>query len=281
VKSVNRDYKKPRIVSLWGGALFFILQTMPPLALGGDYLFFATYRPILASPKDCPAFELIMEEFETEDAAKARKKTFFLEDGYRDKNADVIKPGRVGLVYQYQGRSPGLFGNCVYKKYSSISGLSEEDARNSLRAHAKEYSKYFVSDPEVIKVWTGNGYFTKVTRNYDGVEVTYTSQQSSSGRTLVMAKIRNTHTDKLARLFFRVNGQMLKTPVDVNPLGEATLSLGKDVEHFGAALQLHEPQDKESTSDEIMNSIKAMVREEITIKGGKMKAGRNSADLRG
>ncbi|WP_132259723.1 hypothetical protein [Paucimonas lemoignei] len=262
------------------GILCMAAIAQSPAARAGDYLFVGVHRPPLANNKACPRFALVTEEFQTEDEAKAFKKSFLANKEFMDKSTEIFKPGRTGLVYQYQGHSPGLHGKCVFTKYSTAIGRDEPSARDNLAAHVRTFREYFISEPEVIKVWDRSG-LDRITRHYDGVEVTYLVRKTPSASTVV-AQIRNTNPDKLARLFFRVNGKLLKKPVDVDPQGKANFNLGRDVEHFGAAVQWLDPQERnQSISDEMMNSLKNSVREQIMIKDGKPQGKGSAIGVRG
>ncbi|MDX9844465.1 MAG: hypothetical protein RBT42_11985 [Aquabacterium sp.] len=249
---------------------FWILIASIHCAKAEGYLFVGVHRPPLDSPRTCPKFSLKLEAFDTESEARARKKEFLANRGYVDVHVDVLKPGKVGLVYEYISRAPALFGDCSFKKYSSISGSSEAAARENLIAHVNQYRIYFATDPEVVRVWPQEEHADEILKKYDGVEVLYMSLKSKSGRGGVLAKIRNTHPDKLARLTFRVNGKLLDSPVYIDPLGTATASLGHDVENFGAALQLLEGRDPNMERNNFIKSLKDIVYDMILIKHGKM-----------
>ena len=263
------------------GTLCLSAVAQMPVAHAGDYLFVGVHRPPLVNSKACPQFSLMAEEFQTEDEAKAFRKAFLANKEFMDKSTEIFKPGRTGLVYQYQGRSPGIHGNCVFTKYSTAIGRDEQSARDNLDAHVRTFREYFVSEPEVIKVW-GSGGLDRITRNYDGVEVTYLVRKAS-GASTVVAQIRNTKSDKLARLFFRVNGKLLKKPVDVDPNGgKANVNLGRDVEHFGATVQWLDPQERnQPISDKVMNSLKDTVHEQIIIKDSKPEGKGDAVGTRG
>jgi hypothetical protein len=273
-------FSSPRYLTA-AGILCLSAVAHSPVAQAGDYLFVGVQRPPLANSKACPKFELVTEEFETEADAKAFKKTFLANKEFMDRSTEIFKPRQTGLIYQYQGRSPGLHGSCVFTKYSTITGRDEQSARDNLQDHVRLFREYFVSEPEVIKVWGGGG-LDRITRNYDGVEVTYLVRKAA-GASTVVAQIRNTNPDKLARLFFRVNGKLLKKPVDVDPNGgKANINLGRDVEHFGAAIQWLDPQQRnQPISDKAMNSLKDSVREQIMIKDGKPEGKGDAVGTRG
>jgi hypothetical protein len=253
------------------------LLAVASAASAADYLFIGIYRHPSSGPKQCPKFELLMEEFANEADAKARGREFFRNDQYRDPHADLFKPRGVSLVYQYQGRTQELFGPCVVTKYGTVQGADEAEARRRLAAHVSEFRKYFASEPQVIRAWpaahstfaqTPNRALDRLTRRYDGVEITYVSGRSDSGRTSVVAQIHNPHPDRLARVFFRVNGRLLDTPADVDPRGSANFNLGRDVEHFGAAVRLLDPQATHNRG--FIDVVKDAIRDEVTIKDGKL-----------
>lgn len=258
--------------------LFAITQSSA--ASVGNYLFVGVHRLALASSKACPQFALVTEEFQTELEARAFKKTFLANKDFMDKSTEIFKPGRTGLIYRYQGRSPGLHGNCIFTKYSTAVGRDEQGARDSLQAHVRLFREYFVSEPEVVKVWGSSG-LDRIVRNYDDVEVTYLVRKTS-GASTVVAHIRNTNPDKLARLVFLVNGSVLKTPVNVDPQGKANFNLGRNVEHVGAAVQWIDPQERnQSISDKVMNSLNNSVREQINIQDGKPEGKDSAVGTRG
>ena len=250
------------------GVLALCTTAAVPMAHAGDYLFVGISRPPVTG-KQCPKFDIVMKDFNTEIEARAERKEFYDAKNFVDKTAEVLKPGSVSLVYQYEVRSPSLFPNCVFTRYRIVTAPSYDEAIDRMNAHAKEFRKDIVSEPEIVKRWAPGG-VTKVRRKYDDVVVTYTSTKIRSDAGRVVAHIRNPHQDKTARLFFRVNGQLLRTPVDVGPLSTATAVVGNEVRHFGAALQLVEPQSDKSVSDALLQWAKDKVKEEVTVEDGKM-----------
>lgn len=260
-----------------GGALLCAcLQAvlMPQQSQAGEFMTVGVGQVPTAARKDCPRFELITDEFDNEEDAQKNARAFMARNELIDKRIDLMRPGQVVIVYRYQSTSPAFYGACVFTKYAFVQGDDADDATRKLAEHAAEFPKYFLSAPETVKQWSGRGFLRKVKRIYDGVEITYESRKgSSSESTHVMARIHNPYQDKAVRVFFRINGTLRKNAVLLDPRQMATVPLGRDVEHFGAAVQLLEPAKQAVKPDAILiKVITNKLRDEVTTQRGMMKA---------
>ncbi len=230
----------------------------PLLAADTGYLVVhSAHQPVSAS--GCPHKQLSMSVQPTEHAAKAEGERLRSLEDMTDMQTDILPPGRYSIVYKYQGRSGLYASDCEYTRYATITGDDEEDAKRRLAAHVAEYRSYFLSEPEIVRTWTGDG-MRRLIRDYDGVQVSYLASEGD-GKSTVHAQVRNPHQDRKAVLRFRINGILQPDVVEVPPGGGANVPLGRDVREFAAAVQLADPGKPKSRG--VIDQVKNLLREQL------------------
>lgn len=229
----------------------------------GHYLVVHTaHAPVKAS--GCPDKLLDMSEHDTEESAKDAARALRARKDLVDHRTDILPPGRYSIVYRYQSRSALYASDCVFTKTAVMSGDDDQDVKERLALHVRDFQSAFLSQPEVVRTWTGGG-LRKVSRDYDGVAVTYLAS-AGGGRTAVHAQVRNHRTDQKALIRFRVNGVLQPATLELQPGHSANVPLGHDVRHFGAAVQFARPDEKASPS--LWRRMQDELREQITVKDG-------------
>lgn len=247
----------------------------PASSKTSPYLFVGIYQEVGASngegrraPRDCADYRWHQQPAATREEAVAAKKAFLADKNHYNPSSEILEPGRVAVVYEYDRHSVGY--DCDMRGAGVITGIDPESVTRRLQEHVREYPKNFRSEPKVVLRWDGGGLYRKVTRNYDGLEIIYHASKSSNGNTRVLAQLKNPRPDQDALVFFRKNGKLDDMPVRVPAGGHATQQLG-EVEHFGAALRWVAPEDY---SPGLIQRLKNEVREQVTVPDESTKDGR-------
>jgi hypothetical protein len=236
-------------------------------ALAGQYLVFHTSHLSVRSPGQCPKPTLVLQEYETNEAAVSEARRLNKSDGILDQQTSVLVPGRYSIVYEYLSNS-AMYPGCEFTKFGVVDGEDEEEANRRLKQRVDEYRSAFRSAPKTRQAWTG-GELTKVRRDYDGVLMDFRSSRSSETTATVYAKVRNSRVDKAAFVVFQINGVFQKQSVLVDPGGTAGVPLGRDVRSFAVAVHFTEPEAMRPEG--LVDIIKKQVREMVTIRNGRMK----------
>lgn len=259
--------------------IFIFLLSLGVTEISGkDFLFVGIYQTKANEKIACSNYSLITQEFDNKDEAILFKNEFFKKDDFKNKKADLFSPGYIGLIYRYKRHS--FADNCNMIAISTIKAATVDEAKSNLHKHAVEYSKYFLSQPEILLTWHGTGYSKVIKRNYDGCEITFIASKKSSAKTVVLAKIKNTRTDT-AHIFFLVDKNIPDRYI--LPSGNSgTYMLGNDVNNFDVAVEFtNNEKSTESKNIELINTVKNIIREHITTKDGLIKSNTISGGVRG
>lgn len=243
----------------------------------GDYLFFGTSRPRMASWRDCQRWTYETKEFDSEADAKAYLRAFLRDPTHGDHAVDLF-PARVNvLIYRYPGTTPAN-RDCVVEKYGAVSSPTREGALARMEENARTYKDYYAGPPQVAQTWGGSGETgaTSADRLEERDIVA-----GRSGKATVVAKVRNRSPDKTAFVTYIVDGKRLPT-VELPPGSVLTLPLGKGVEGWQRRVKFVPRKAKGKPLDaQLLDSAKETVRDYVIRKGTVEPSGSKWSGVRG
>lgn len=104
-----------------------------------------------------------------------------------------------------------------------------------------------------------------VTRDYDGLEVTFVTIRTSSGKTFIQARGRNTRSDSAAVIALTAKGETAAEPIVVPPHGGAFSQIIPSGEGFDIEVQFRAPDDR---APGVIDRLKSLLREHLETKDG-------------
>lgn len=249
----------------------------------GDWFFVGISRLKMGSDRECPRYELVAEEVDSEQHAKAFALALLKDESRVDKSVNVYGPGHVVIVYKYQGRSP-VYRNCPsFLRYSFASGHSEQRARAGMESNSVTYKENYVGPPEPLRIWgVAKDIDEKVTiDDLGGVRIRYLVRKGEGGKTGVVAKVQN-RSELLARITFKVDGGGDYT-MELAPNQDGTQVLGTRVDTFRVEAQFSEQSadPQRPLIERAIQAGKALMREYVTHKDGKIESRPTALGVRG
>lgn len=225
-----------------------------------EYLFVGISRPPLVASQKCPAFDVVLEEHQSQDAAKAMLQEFLRAPGRVDKSVDVYGPERVSIVYKYRGRSNEFRACPEYTRYSKVSGRSEDLARAQMKSNQSEFKENYLGEPEVVRIWGRGAELSAANKEeLHGVVLEYKVAPGERGTIVV----KLTSISAIAmRVRYATKTRELAA-VTLGPQETATLNLGPVSEGFGVDIFPVQNQDDLKRTGAV-NAIKGVVREYVT-----------------
>lgn len=200
-----------RIFSL---TLFLIVMASP--ARAENYLMLGLHD-VPAAGKNSVCWDSAMDTQPLKSKAeyRAASKEYYNSHKGQSPFTKLLTPDMAAVVFKYQTFKPGW--NCEHDVHSIQTGHDVAAAKENMEKRRREKPKEFRSDPQAVLTWQGSEYKSVVTRNYGGVEITYTSRKNSAGKTIVTAKGRNTNKDKAASVTFSGSGVAANKPIVLQP----------------------------------------------------------------
>ena len=249
----------------------------------GDWFFVGISRLKMSSDRECPRYELVTEEVDSEQHAKALARALLKDESRVDKSVNVYGPGNVVIVYKFQGRSP-VYRNCPsFLRYFFASGRSEQQARAGMDSNSATYKENYVGPPEPLRIWgVAKDTDEKVTTDdLGGVRIRYHVRKGEGGKTGVIAKVQN-RTEFLVRVTFKV-GDGGDYSMELPPNQDGTQALGSQVDTFRVEARFSErPADPQlPLIDRAVQLGKELVREYVTRKDGKVESKPTAVGVRG
>lgn len=123
----------------------------------------------------------------------------------------------------------------------------------------------------MVFTWGGGASREVVTRDYQGVEITYTVVTLPSGRTTVLVQGHNRRDDAAAVVLLKPNGAAAISTI-LQPGGGFNRPLGSTVA-LGVEVRFQAPETaSRSASDQIIDVLKSVIRDHVTTKDGKIEA---------
>lgn len=195
-----------------------------------------------------------------------RQKAFAAARKGQSPTSYLLTPDRASLVFEFQTFLDGFKGE--FRGIGVIHGKDVEQAHELLAKRVAEKSKYHLTPPKVIFTWRGDGGFKQViTRNYSGVQITFTAVRSASGSTTVHAQGKNTHREFAALVGFTLNGGTSGAPLRLEPGAGFNQPLGS-VDTFDVQVGIVDPAEKGA---DLWGAVKEVVLEQMSAKDGKLK----------
>lgn len=251
--------------------LFLMLLWLAPAsaAWAEEFLFIGLHdMPAAGKNSVCWDNAMDTQPLKSEAEYRAASKEYYNFHKGQSPFTKLLTPDMAAVVFKYRAFKSAW--NCEHDAYSIQTGHDVAAAKESMEMLRREKPKAFRSDPEVVFTWPGSEYKSVVQRNYDGVEVTYTTRRSG-GKTVVFAKGRNTNRDKAAFVSFsgkgvKTNGQIVLKPGEgfsqtLGAVGVLGVEVGL-VEHI---------EDSKDRVNEAIDYVKGKVRDHVTIKDGGLK----------
>jgi hypothetical protein len=233
-------------------------------AVAGEYLFFGSSRPKMASSRDCPRWTYETKEFDKEADAKAYLQAFIRDPSHGDYHVDLFSARLFVVVFSYPGTSPGN-RDCVTEKYDALAAPTREGAIARMEDKARSFKEYYAGAPRVATIWGGEG--NSGASAADRVEENDVIVVKN-GKVTVVAKVRNRSPDKTAFVTFVVNGNRLG-PTALPPGQILTMPLGNDVHEFQRRVKFVRVPGKQKPLDQrLLDSAKETVQDFVIRKGG-------------
>lgn len=197
------------------------------------------------------------------------RKDFFSAHKGKSPEARLLTPEKAAIVYEFRAYMPGF--QCEYEAIGFVDGTDLEDAQRRLTARVAENPKSFRSPPKVIFTWKGSEYKSTVVREYNGVEITFTSRKTSSGTTRVHARGKNMRTDSTAVIVFKTDGGLHGQPIILVPGESFNYNLGEGIDFRVDVLFGRVESTSSGFIDDLLKQATSAIREKITTKEGKLK----------
>lgn len=249
--------------------LILAWPTLAASAAAADYLFVGTYAVPNAS-KSYWCRDVSMETAPLNSRAEygVAGKQFSASQKGNSRSAYLLTPDEAAVVYKYKTPMSGF--NCEKEIHSVYKAHDVEAAKERMEKRRREEPKHFRSEPQIVLTWTGSEYKSEVKQDYNGVEITFISR-SKAGKTIVIAKGRNTNRDKAALVTFSGPG-VTAAPVLLQPDAAFTQSFGV-ISDFRVDIGLGEAMvEGKDLTDRTIDFIKEKLGNHVTIKDGRMKS---------
>lgn len=190
--------------------------------------------------------------------------------------ARLLDSEKAAIAYTYKTR------NAAFKcETQTISVLYGDDLADIEAKMATQYIKYrnsYLTEPIALLIWKGSDYKSKLTRNYDGVILTYHAWHNTSGSQGIFIRGNNANKDKAATVLLQYNNQSWH--ITLQPGGSFTYNA--KAEAVSTSVALSAPGQKDVPIDDaFVNWMKSQVREEVTKKDDKVKGTVGAIGVRG
>ncbi|HXG38414.1 MAG TPA: hypothetical protein VNL36_06565 [Bacteroidota bacterium] len=197
------------------------------------------------------------------------RKSFFNAHKGKSPEARLLTPEKAAIVYEFRTYMQGF--RCEYEAIGFVDGTDLEDAQRRLATRVAENPKSFRSPPKIIFTWKGSEYKSTVVREYNGVEITFTSRKTSSGKTRVYVQGKNTRTDSAAVIVFKKDGGLYGQPIVLISGESFNYNLGEGIDFRVDVVFGRVENTSSGFIDDLLKQAKSAIREEITTKDGKLK----------
>lgn len=241
-----------------------------PLTHAADYLFLGFYdKP--GKGTWCADKGMEQREMARKSDYADMRKAFMKAYQGQSASADRLGPESAAVVYRYRARMQG-FG-CDRDAIAVEKATDIEAAKQRIAERVRKQPKHFLTPPEYVLEWTGSELQSSVTKNYNGVEITFTVSKGRNGSKTIKARGKNTNSGKAAAVSLGDD-----QPQVVEPGG----SFSKTLNSSGStrvAVELLSPDEQSGLSMEaLVQRLKNAVRDEVQEKDGKIESSQFHAD---
>lgn len=264
-----------RIFSL---TLFFIAMASP--AWAENYLMLGLHG-VPAAGKNWVCWDIAMDTQPLKSKAeyRAASKDYYQSHKGQSPFTQLLTPDKAAVVFKYRIFVPGW--NCEHDVHSIQTGHDVAAAKKNMEKRRREKPREFRSDPQVVLTWQGSEYKSAVTKNYGGVEITYTSRRGRAGKTIVTAKGKNTNRDKAASVTFSGRSVAAKTPIVLQPGVGFSQTVG-EVDGFDVDVGFAPPAEQgKNTIDAGIEYTRDRVRDHLKVRDEGLKSDGVAIGVRG